>query len=252
MDVRRNLLAASPETPGHVIEALERLATELSAAAGANLAALVLYGGVARGSYRPGRSDVNVAVVLESAAPEHLEALAPALQAAWRAARVEPWLVTRGELPRLAALFPSKILDVAGCHVVLLGADSFRDLVASGELVRFRAEQALRNLALRLRRRLVATTGDPDAQARWAAEIARPLAAELAPLVTGVHPGRDATSDVLAAASAAFGLDRATLAELAEARTSPRRVSDPGALLRRAVAVVDAAAAAVGTRRGPP
>lgn len=252
MDVRGKVLAAAPEAPARVLEALERLAAELSAAAGPNLAALVLYGGLARGSFRPGQSDVNVAVVLESAAPASLEPLAPALQVAWRAARIEPWIVARSELPRLAALFPSKILDLEARHAVLLGSDPFHDLAAPDDRVRFRAEQALRNLALRLRRRLIASAGDPDAQARWASEVARPLAAELAPLLrlAGAHPGRDDTAELLAAAAKVFGLDEAALAELATARKAPGAIRDPADLLRRALTTVEAAAAAA--QRGEP
>lgn len=256
MDVQEMVRAAAPDAPPHVATALARLAAELSTAGGTNLVALVLYGGLARGSFRPGRSDVNVAVVLESAAPDALERLAPTLQAAWRAARVEPWLATRAELPRLAALFPSKLLDIEAHHLVLLGSDPFRGLEAPGELVWLRAEQALRNLALRARRRLIAAAGDPDTQVRWLAELARPLAAELAPLlrVRGAHPGRDDTADLLAAASSVFGLDRTTLAELAAARKAPEAVADPAALLGRAVSVLDAAAAIASVRaeRGGP
>lgn len=245
MDVEAAVRGAAPGAPSHVVEALVRLAVELPARAGANLAALVLYGGLARGSFRPGRSDVNVAVVLESASAEALLPLAPALQEAWRAARVEPWLVARAELPRLAAIFPSKVLDIEARHVLLLGAtDPFAGLSAPPELVRLRAEQALCNLALRLRRRLVASAADPDAQLRWLSEVARPLAAELSPLLrlAGAHPGGGDTEGLLAAAARAFGLDGATLAELAAARKAPEAVADPAGLLRRALETVDAAA----------
>ncbi len=135
---------------------------------------------------------------------------------------------------------------------MLVGADPFHDLAAPEDQVRFRAEQALRNLAIRLRRRLVASVGDPDAQARWASEVARPLAAELAPLLrlAGAHPGRDDTADLLAAAARAFGLHGPSLAELAAARKAPGAIADPADLLRRALAAAEAAAA-VAQRGGP-
>jgi len=53
-----------PGVPPAVTEALEKLRAELTAAASDDLAALVLYGGLVRGRYQPGRSDVNLAVVL--------------------------------------------------------------------------------------------------------------------------------------------------------------------------------------------
>jgi len=246
MGLQAKVREAAPGAPDVVVAALDDLAAALAQAAGANLAALVLYGGLARGSFRPGRSDVNVAVVLEDAAPARVAALAPALQAAARAARVEPWIVGRAELPRLMALFPTKLLDLQARHLLLAGADPFAGLSVPEAQVRHRAEQALANLSLRLRRRLVAAAGDGDAQVRWLAEVARPLAAELAPLLRlgGAHPATDDTADLLAAAARAFGLDGATLAELAAARKAPGEVADPAALFERALAAVEAAAAA--------
>jgi len=53
--------------PAGVVAAIDRLREELAGAAGANLAGLILYGGLARGRYRPGRSDVNLIVLLHDA-----------------------------------------------------------------------------------------------------------------------------------------------------------------------------------------
>jgi hypothetical protein len=241
---RTTRLPPLPAAPPQVVEALQALADGLDRAAGPDLVALVLHGGLARGSFRPGESDVNVAVVLQAATPALLGRVAAPLQAALRAARVEPWIVTLGELPSLAELFPSKLLEVQANHLVLLGDDPFTGLAAAPALVRLRAEQALRSQAIRLRRRVVATAGDGDAQARVAAEVARPLAAELAPLLrlAGAHPDRADTAELLAAAARAFSLDAATLAELAAARKAPGAVADAGALLDRALLVVAAAA----------
>ena len=74
--------------PAGVVAAIGRLHEELAGAAGANLAGLILSGGLARGRYRPGRSDVNVVVLLHDATAASLAPLAPPLQAAWRAVRI--------------------------------------------------------------------------------------------------------------------------------------------------------------------
>src|SRR5882724_5145092 len=79
-----------PETPPAVAAALDRLKEELGRAAGTNLAGLILYGGLARGRYRPGKSDVNVVVLLRDASAATLTAIAPALRTARRAANVVP------------------------------------------------------------------------------------------------------------------------------------------------------------------
>jgi hypothetical protein len=66
MDVSK-LVDQLPGAPAAVVAALDRLKDELTLAAGQNLAGLILYGGLARGRYRPGKSDVNVIVLLHDA-----------------------------------------------------------------------------------------------------------------------------------------------------------------------------------------
>lgn len=55
--------AVLPGAPASVTAALDRLYDELSRAAAENFAGLILYGGLARGQFRPGKSDVNVVVI---------------------------------------------------------------------------------------------------------------------------------------------------------------------------------------------
>src|SRR5688500_15166383 len=111
--------------PAEVAEGLTRLAKDLGEAAGPNLKALLLYGGLASGRYRAGKSDLNVAVVLEDGGGAALTAIAPVLNAALRRLRVEPLVLTTAELGRAADVFPTKFLDIQRHHVVLAGADPF-------------------------------------------------------------------------------------------------------------------------------
>jgi hypothetical protein len=111
--------------PGNISTALDRLCTELSRAAGNNLAGVVLYGGLARGRYRPGQSDVNVVVLLREASGAALSAINPPLKAAWRAIRVEPFIMTPTEVPSAAAVFSTRFLDIKTHHVLLTGEDPF-------------------------------------------------------------------------------------------------------------------------------
>src|SRR5581483_2404326 len=107
--------------PTDVSAALRRLSEELGRAAGGNLKGLLLYGGVARGRYRPGRSDINLVVLLADMSVAALQAIAPALRAAWRAARVEPILLKPEEVPATTAAFATKFLDIKEHHIVLAG-----------------------------------------------------------------------------------------------------------------------------------
>src|SRR5689334_15323519 len=116
------------ELPTLVTAALNRMRDEMIRAIGANLAGLILYGGLARGRYRPGQSDVNLIVLLRQASGEALEAIAPALREAWRAIRVEPFLLTPADVPGAALAFATKFFDIKDHHYVLMGEDPFASL----------------------------------------------------------------------------------------------------------------------------
>jgi hypothetical protein len=245
--------------PPEVATALERLRADLTAAAGDNLAGLVVYGSLARGRYRAGRSDVNLVVLLRDTSAEALSAVSPALRSAWAAIGVEPLLLSPGEVAAVAAAFPSKFLDIVDHHLVLAGEDPFATLEVPREALRQRVAQALRNLQLRLRRRYVTAPADPEALANALAgalaEVARPLAAELAALLRLAGrevPTGGRTDDVLAAAASAFDLDGPALARLAALRQGPDVGPDVGALYGSVLADLGRCAAVAETLREAP
>ncbi len=210
-----------PNAPPAVVAALERLTDELGRAAGTNFAGLILYGGVARGRYRPGKSDVNVVVLVHEASGPALAAIAPALRTARRSADIAPLILTPAEVPATALVFPTKFLDIKEHHIVLTGEDPFASLEMPREQLKWRLVQELRNLTLRLRHRFIATVNEPAAQAATLAGIARPLAIEMTMLLRlagHAVPSEDHSSDVFQAAGPTFALDGAALGELAALR----------------------------------
>jgi hypothetical protein len=210
-------LAAPPDVQAR----LRQLCDELSRAPGAKLAAVVLYGGIARGRYRPGASDVNVLIVLADASVETLSAIAGPLRTAWRAARIEPMVLTTEKLQRVAAVFPTKILDIQERHGVLHGQNPLAGLTIDKQHLRLRTEQELRNLALRLRRRFFADYDEQGGLALALLRVARGLAVQLSMLLRLAGkpiPSEDRTADIFSAAASAFGLDVEALALLAKLR----------------------------------
>ncbi len=204
-----------------VAHALQDLLSNLQAQAGSSLAGLVLFGGLARGRYREGRSDVNVAVLLHSAQASVLQAIAPALSSARRAAAIEAMLITPAEVPLAALDFPTKFLDIQRHHLVLYGSNPFARLHIAPEIVHRRVAQSLRNSLLRLRHRYTSQVNDPVALQRALAAIARPLAIDLAALLQiNGHPlpTEDRTAALFSAAAQAFTLDARPLIALAALR----------------------------------
>ena len=133
------------DAPDEIRARISELCEELAQAAGANLRGLILYGGLARGRYRPGKSDINLVVLIKDASTESLSAIAPVLRAAWRAVRVEPFIIKSSEAERLAETFPTKLLDIQTHHIVLMGEDPFSGIDVSRKLIRLRIEQSLTN-----------------------------------------------------------------------------------------------------------
>lgn len=203
-------------------DSLEKLRDDIAAAAGTNLAGLVLYGGLARGHYYPGKSDINIVVLVRDASAQSLAKVAPVLRAAWRSHWVEPFIIRSDEVEHLAETFPTKLLDIQQHHIVLHGNDPFTALNISREKVRARIEQELRNIVLRLRRRYVSIYDDQTALAEALRKVAVPLKVELAALMrlSGKdEPSASNSAAVLSAAASAFNLDGEALGKLAALRS---------------------------------
>jgi hypothetical protein len=174
-----------------------------------------------------------------------LLALHDPLRAAWRAARVEPFVVRASEVARLADAFPIKILDIHRHHVVLAGEDPFAAVKVEPGEVRLRAEQELRNHLLRLRRHYVFTGDNPMGLAKAIYRSASALRYELGALLylRGEAVGWR-ISEVLPAAAKSLGLDADTLARVEQfhrGQGEPQIVN----LFHELIQVVEAAVFAV-------
>lgn len=221
------------DLPSEIRDELTRLTNSLVAAAGKNLVSLILFGGLARGRFRPGRSDVNIVLVLEDVSPDTLLSIAGTMQRARRAVGVEPMILSRSEVASSALDFPTKFLDIRDHHIVLVGSDPFRDLEAPRERIALRVAQELRNLLLRLRHRYVEAEGDAAFLKRILTRAARPLAIQLAALLRlsgGEVPADDRTVNIFEAAAVCFGLDREVLQGLAALRHQTEATADVNSL----------------------
>lgn len=235
--------------PEGVKASVRSLTEELSRAAGTNLAGLVLYGGLARGHYREGKSDVNVLVLLNSTTTEALLQIAPALGAAWRSNGVDPMVLRLDELSRAAEEFPVKFLDIQNTHVVLAGDDPLGGLTIDGAMVRHRLRQELRNLALRLRRRYLLAYDDHAELSRTLSRTVVSLCVQLGVLLglEGKHAASDECADVFQQASNVFDLDHDVLSAL-DALRAGKAAADPVKLYGSTLALVEKALEVVGSR----
>jgi predicted nucleotidyltransferase len=145
-------------------DSVERVVTPFLAAVDAALGAgysALLYGSAARGDFIPGRSNINLMLVLDDASPGRLRALAPAF-AAWRKTAAEPPLIiSRAEWARASDVFPIEITDMRAGYRILRGADPLGNAQVDRRDLRQALERELRGKLLRLRQGYAAAAGDP-------------------------------------------------------------------------------------------
>jgi predicted nucleotidyltransferase len=142
---------------------IDKVVTPFLAAADAALGAgysALLYGSAARGDFVPGRSDINLMLVLDDPSPTRLRGLAPAF-AAWRKSAAEPpLLISRAEWARASDVFPIEITDMRAGYRVLRGSDPLAEARVDPGDLRQALERELRGKLLRLRQAYAAAAGD--------------------------------------------------------------------------------------------
>lgn len=223
---------------GHVNEAVERLRGALAECS--QVASAALYGSFVRGGFRPDASDVNLVLVVRG---DDLEPLVEPLRAAWRAARIDPWIVRADELTGIADAFATRVRDIQRAHRMLVGDDPWSGIALPRAALRLRVEQELRNHQLRLRHAWV--LGDAAVQARQLYLAAGALRFDLSLLEElcggAVH---EAIEPLAVAVAERLGLPRADVHSVLELRVHPapatrERLATAARVLDRAVAHVD-------------
>jgi predicted nucleotidyltransferase len=161
----------------------------------------VLYGSSARDDFIPGRSDINLMLVLDQVDPAVLRTLGRAF-AAWRKGSHEPPLVwSRSEWERASDAFPVEITDMQLSYQVLRGADPVRGVRVDRGDLRKALEREFRGKLLRLRQGYASHAPDPRALGMLALQSAATILVLLRGLLSLI--GKPVPSDPSQLASAA-------------------------------------------------
>ena len=144
-----------PEIPDTVRAILRPYLAQVQNLLGDALEAVILYGSAAGGEYLPGRSNINLLVLLARQDANLLKQYA-ALHKRWQKEQiVVPLFLTQAELRSSLELFPLEYLEIQERHVLLVGRDPFPEIRIDGRNLRLQCEQELRGDLLRLRQRFV-------------------------------------------------------------------------------------------------
>jgi hypothetical protein len=139
---------------------LDDLVTQLRAAYGEGLRAVVLYGSAAAGEHIPDRSDYNVLVIVDALDLDRLRAVSAVTRAWLDGGNPPPLTLTLAEWRRSADIFPMEYSDILDRHRVLHGSPSFEGLRVRIEDLRLQVEREAMGKLLQLRRGILATGSD--------------------------------------------------------------------------------------------
>ena len=169
--------------PGEIQKLLQTYVKEVKGRFGEQLEGMLLYGSAVRGEFLPGRSNLNILLLVSSYDSAVLKQYS-ALHRQWSKEQiVVPLFLTEEELRMSAAVFPLEFLEIQEQHRVLDGRDPFIGFHVKTDRLREAVVQGLMSHLLRLRQRYVEGGGSVEATT-----ILLPLSITSAvPLLRGVQ-----------------------------------------------------------------
>lgn len=212
--------------PLEVRQTLRSYLEEVTGLFGSTLEAVILYGSAARSDYLPGRSNINLLLLLSKHDVAMLRRYAKAHRRWTKEQIVVPLFLTEGELRSSSDLFPLEYLEIKEQHVLLAGRDPFPTLPIDLRNLRAQCEQEIRGNLLRLRQRFVEGAGSQEA-----AVILLPLSlTALLPCLRGLfrlsgRPIPRTDEALLHELQAGLGIDQAGFQEVLNLK---RGLSTPG------------------------
>ena len=136
---------------------------EVKGVFGEQLEGMLLYGSAVRGEFIPGRSNLNILLLVPSYDSAVLKRYST-LHGKWSKDQiVAPLFLTEEELRTSAAVFPLEYLEIQEHHRVLEGRDPFIGFSVKTDRLREAVIQGLTSHLLRLRQRYVEGGGTDDA-----------------------------------------------------------------------------------------
>jgi predicted nucleotidyltransferase len=141
--------------PEETQKLLKSYVKDVAKAYGNELEGIILYGSAVRGEFLPGRSNLNVLLVIASYNLAGLKKY-DSLHKRWSKEQVVvPLFLTAADLQSASFAFPLEYQDIHECHRLLWGQDPFVGLKIDSRHLAGEVLQMLRGNLLRLRQRLV-------------------------------------------------------------------------------------------------
>ena len=151
------------DIPSDVQQLLQRYVKETTALLGGQLEGILLYGSAVHGEFLPGRSNINLLLMLSSYDREGLKRYAKAHKRWSREQFVIPLVLTEADLTRPGTVFPLEYLEIQEQHRVLWGRDPFIGMHIDRTHLGYQVQQGLQGNLVRLRQRFIEGGGTEEA-----------------------------------------------------------------------------------------
>ena len=149
--------------PNDIQKRLQTYVKEVTAVFGEQLEGMLLYGSAVRGEFLPGRSNLNILLLVSSYDSAVLKQYSTVHRQWSKEQILAPLFLTEEELHRSAAVFPLEFLEIQEQHRVLAGRDPFIGFHVKTDRLRDGVVQGLSSHVLRLRQRYVEGGGGEEA-----------------------------------------------------------------------------------------
>lgn len=169
--------------PEETQKLLQAYSKDVKGVFGDQLEGLILYGSAVRGEFMPGRSNLNLLLVVTGYDAAMLKRYEPVHKRWSKEGIIIPLFLTDQEIRTSSALFPLEFLEIQEHHRVLGGRDPFVGFHVDVSRVEDAVMQGLAGHVLRLRQRFAEIGGANDA-----VMILLPLAVtSTVPLLRGIQ-----------------------------------------------------------------
>jgi hypothetical protein len=140
---------------------LKTFAEEMIHLFGQTLTSLILYGSAAGENFIPGRSNVNLLMVLKEMHFSHLQHY-QRRSSYWKKSGIEPPLICTVEfLEKTKDVFPIEWMEIISHHIILHGDNPFTFTIDHQDLKR-QCEKEVAEIQIRLRQAFLETENSPD------------------------------------------------------------------------------------------
>jgi hypothetical protein len=218
----KNLEKLAPE----VEKLLEPYVRDLLLIAGEDILSVLVFGSATGPDYMPGRSNINIAIVVREINPAFLKKCLKHVASGFKKRIVAPLLLTRGYIESSLDVFPIEFLDMRETGLVLVGDDPFSHVDLSNSGLRLECEQQLKGALLRIRQAYLELGLAHGGIEKVLSESLNSLIPVFRAMLVlkGARPPRN-KQDILGSVCEAFGVDPEVFLQILKLKLEMGRVS---------------------------